>query len=267
MSWIIAFFCILLVVLLIIPIVQSAEFFSQVLPSQWLQMEWLPELGQFGFGISFSGSLLLSFLTLPLTLVMAWLLAYQISRCKRSVINLIAMSIIQTWSSLPSVIIGVWAISELVPLIRDIAGSGYCLLSATLGLTVFLTPAISLLFMQSYEEYENVYGDLEEAYELSWWQRTAYFIRGCHGEITHISIYTFCRIFGETMIVLMLTGNSLLLPSSLFDPIRTMTATIALEMAYASGLHELSLFALSSVSIALLAILIVGGSCADKKAQ
>lgn len=266
MTILIALFCLLLIVLLVIPVAQSAGFFSQVSMSQWLQMEWLPEYGQFGFGLSFSGSLLLTLLTLPITLFAAWALAYQTLRCKRSVMHPIAVSIMQTWSSLPSVIVGVWAISQLVPIIRDIAGPGYCLLSASLGLAVFLTPAISLLFMQAYEEYENVYGDLEEAFELSWWERTAYFIRGCRSEITHTAIYTFCRIFGETMIVLMLAGNSLQLPSSLFDPIRTMTATIALEMAYASGLHELALFALSTVSLVLLAFLTMGGIYADKKA-
>jgi len=39
------------------------------------------------------------------------------------------------------------------------------------------------------------------------------------------------RAFGETMIVLMATGNAALLSGSLFDPVRTMSATIGAEMA------------------------------------
>jgi phosphate transport system permease protein len=51
------------------------------------------------------------------------------------------------------------------------------------------------------------------------------------------------RALGETMAVLMVAGNVVQLPSSIFDPVRTLTANIALEMAYATGDHRSSLFA------------------------
>ena len=38
------------------------------------------------------------------------------------------------------------------------------------------------------------------------------------------------RVIGETMAVLMVTGNAAAIPSSIFDPVRTLTATIAAEM-------------------------------------
>ncbi|MEQ8801684.1 MAG: hypothetical protein RLP45_06570, partial [Haliea sp.] len=43
---------------------------------------------------------------------------------------------------------------------------------------------------------------------------------------------------GETMAVLMVAGNVVRLPDSLFTPVRTLTANIALEMSYASGDHR-----------------------------
>ena len=44
----------------------------------------------------------------------------------------------------------------------------------------------------------------------------------------------------------------------MFEGMRTLTATIALEMAYASDMHEISLFAMASVAIAvILGVLLV----------
>jgi phosphate transport system permease protein len=51
------------------------------------------------------------------------------------------------------------------------------------------------------------------------------------------------RAVGETMAVIMVAGNSVQMPHSLLDPVRTMTANIALEMGYAAGDHRAALFA------------------------
>jgi phosphate transport system permease protein len=54
------------------------------------------------------------------------------------------------------------------------------------------------------------------------------------------------RCVGETMAVLMATGHAVNLPTSLFDPVRTLTATIAAELGEAvrGGEHYKTLFAL-----------------------
>ena len=57
------------------------------------------------------------------------------------------------------------------------------------------------------------------------------------------------RAFGETMAVLMVTGNAAVMPGSILEPMRTITATIAAELGETSqgGLHYKSLFALGCV--------------------
>lgn len=62
------------------------------------------------------------------------------------------------------------------------------------------------------------------------------------------------RAIGETMAVVMVTGNSAMIPTSILAPIRTMTSNIVLEMGYASGDHQTALFATGMV----LFLLIVG---------
>ena len=65
------------------------------------------------------------------------------------------------------------------------------------------------------------------------------------------------RAIGETMAVLMVTGNVVQMPASLFDPIRTLTANIALEMAYAVHDHRASLF-VSGLALMLLIMILSG---------
>jgi phosphate transport system permease protein len=51
------------------------------------------------------------------------------------------------------------------------------------------------------------------------------------------------RALGETMAVLMVAGNVVQTPHSIFEPVRVLTANIALEMAYATGTHRAGLYA------------------------
>ena len=57
------------------------------------------------------------------------------------------------------------------------------------------------------------------------------------------------RVIGETMAVLMVTGNAAAIPDSIFDPVRTLTATIAAEMGETvrGGLHYRALFGIGLV--------------------
>jgi phosphate transport system permease protein len=64
---------------------------------------------------------------------------------------------------------------------------------------------------------------------------------------------------GETMAVLMVCGNIVQYPHNPFEPARTLTANIALEMGYASGSHSDALF-VSALILMLASIVIVWGS-------
>jgi ABC-type phosphate transport system permease subunit len=55
------------------------------------------------------------------------------------------------------------------------------------------------------------------------------------------------RAAGETMAVILVAGNSAQIPRGLFDSVRTLTSTIALEMGYASGRHGSVLFSIGVV--------------------
>jgi phosphate transport system permease protein len=63
------------------------------------------------------------------------------------------------------------------------------------------------------------------------------------------------RAVGETMAVIMVLGNAVALPSSILDPVRTLTTNIGIEMGYASGEHQQALFATGIVLLFIIMIL------------
>jgi phosphate transport system permease protein len=63
------------------------------------------------------------------------------------------------------------------------------------------------------------------------------------------------RAIGETMAMIMVIGNSIIIPDSIFSPARTLTGTLALELKYAAGLHWNALFATGVVLFVFILIL------------
>lgn len=247
----------ILAAIFLFPFYKSYPFFVNVPVGQWFAMEWQPSMGSYGFGSSVLGSFYLALLSLPLAMMLGWIFCLQLSQMKSNLAKCTTVALLETWISIPSVVIGVWAIAELVPMIRSISGSGYSVLTASIGLTVFILPTTTLLFFRAYKDYQTQYKQLEESLGLNSIEKTEMFFRTQLGSILSISNYSLCRIFGETMVVLMLSGNSIQIPGSPFEGVRALTATISLEMAYATGNHELSLFALSVVAISLVLLILL----------
>jgi phosphate transport system permease protein len=63
------------------------------------------------------------------------------------------------------------------------------------------------------------------------------------------------RAIGETMAVIMTAGNALKIPTSILDPLRTLTGNIALELSYATGDHRQGLFSTGVVLLVIIMIL------------
>jgi len=72
------------------------------------------------------------------------------------------------------------------------------------------------------------------------------------------------RAIGETMAILMVCGNQIRIPGSVFDPVRTLTANIALEMAYATGSHRSALFVSGLVLLVMIVALVSAAEWVSK---
>lgn len=166
-------------------------------------------------------------------------------------------SLIEILAGVPSVIYGLWGLTVLAPLIRLWQPPGQSLLAGILILALMILPTVALLSDSALRAVPRSYLDGAAALGLSRWAS----IRGvalpaaAAGIVSAVLLAT-GRALGETMAVLMVSGNVVRAPGSLFDPVRTLTANIALELGYALDHHRAALFVSGLVLMAMTAVLV-----------
>ncbi len=164
--------------------------------------------------------------------------------------------LIELLAGIPSVVYGFWGLVVLVPLIAEIQPPGPSLLAGILILTIMILPTITLMADASLANVPQQYVRGAAALGLPRWAtiRGVVFPAAKSGLFTGVILET-GRAIGETMAILMVCGNVVQIPTSIFDPIRTLTANIALEMAYALGDHRAALFVSGLVLMAMIVAL------------
>ncbi len=165
--------------------------------------------------------------------------------------------LLELLTGIPSVVFGLWGLLVLAPLIRQWHPPGQSLLAGVLILTVMILPTVALLSESSLNSVPRAYLRGAAALGLSRWAT----IRGvvlpaARGGIVTAVLLATGRAIGETMAVLMVAGNVVQVPHSVFDPVRTLTANIALELGYAMDIHRSALFVSGLVLMMMLAALI-----------
>ncbi|GAA6615632.1 phosphate ABC transporter permease subunit PstC [Scytonema sp. NUACC26] len=165
--------------------------------------------------------------------------------------------LIELLAGIPSVVYGFWGLVVLVPAIGKIHPPGPSLIAGIAILTVMILPTIALVADASLAKVPTSYLQGATALGLTRWT-TIYrvvFPAAKSGLFTGLILET-GRAIGETMAVLMVCGNVVQVPKSLFDPMRTLTANIALEMAYATGDHRSALFVSGLVLMGAIVLLV-----------
>ncbi len=165
--------------------------------------------------------------------------------------------LIELLAGIPSVVYGFWGLVVLVPLIGAIHPPGPSLLAGIVILTIMILPTIALMADANLANVPQQYLRGAAALGLPRWAtiRRVVFPAAKSGLFTGVILET-GRAIGETMAILMVCGNVVQTPHSLFDPMRTLTANIALEMAYALGDHRAALFVSGLVLMAMIAALV-----------
>lgn len=160
-------------------------------------------------------------------------------------------------AGIPSVVFGLWGLTALVPLISAWEPPGTSLLAATLVLALMILPTILLAADSALAA---VPGELRRGAAALGLARHAIIIRvllpAARAGIAGGVLLAAARALGETMAVLMVAGNIVQVPTSLFDSVRVLTANMALEMAYATGDHRAALFVSGMLLTVLVAVLV-----------
>jgi phosphate ABC transporter permease protein PstC len=210
-------------------------------------LTWAPSLGKYGLLPMIAGSAVVTAGALVIGLPLGLACAITLAEIAPARVRTVLKPTIEVLAGVPSVVYGFIGMEVLVPVIRQapvLGGPGYSALAASIILAVMVLPTIIGISIDAIEAVPRSYREGSLALGATQWQTiTGVVLPAARSGIVAAVILGMGRAVGETMAVIMVAGNSVQLPHSLLDPVRTLTANIALEMGYASGMHAQALFA------------------------
>ncbi len=196
---------------------------------------WRPLAGEFGFWPFIISSVWVTFLGLIFTAPICLLSAIYLTQYGSKRLLGMMQPVIDILAGIPSVIYGVWGILLIVPavgrLLAPLLGietSGFSILAGGFVLAVMLIPFILNILI---EIFRTVPRDLFEAslsLGASKWHTIKHVLLGktFPGIISAFGL-GLSRAFGETIAVLMVVGNVVAIPKTIFDPGYPLPALIA----------------------------------------
>jgi phosphate transport system permease protein len=165
--------------------------------------------------------------------------------------------LVELLAGIPSVVYGFWGLIVLTPMVRQWQPPGQSLLAGMLILALMILPTVALLSEAGLRSVPREYLQGASALGLSRWGTVwGVAIPAARGSIATALVLATARAIGETMAVLMVSGNVVQVPRSVFDPVRTLTANIALELGYALDFHRSALFVTGLLLMVVVVILV-----------
>ena len=216
--------------------------------------DWYPLEGEFGIFPMIVGSLAVTAGAMVIGVTLGLGCAVLLTQfCPPRMVAVIKPSI-ELLAGIPSVVYGFIGVVILVPLIRDtLGGPGLSVLAASIVLGVMILPTVTSISIDALRAVPRAYREGSIALGATEWQTTHMVVlKAARSGIVAAVILGMGRAIGETMAVIMVAGNTLELPHSILDPVRTLTSNIALEMGYAAGDHRQALFATGVVLFAVI---------------
>ncbi len=217
---------------------------------------WRPTQGQFGILPMIIGSLAVTIgsllLAVPLGIACAILLAEVAPLKVRSLLR----PAVELLVGIPSVVYGLVGLIILVPAVREIGGTGFSVLTASLVLMAMVLPTIISVSEDAIRAVPRRYKEGSLALGATQWQTIWHvLVPAARSGIGASVVLGMGRAIGETMAMIMVIGNAILIPKSPLDPARTLTGNIAVEINYASGTHQSALFATAIVLLVFIILL------------
>ncbi|MEO0078278.1 MAG: phosphate ABC transporter permease subunit PstC [candidate division WOR-3 bacterium] len=198
------------------------------------------------------GSLVTTTIALVIAIPLGVASAVFISERLKGWVRVTVKTLVELFAGFPSVVIGFFGLVVLAPFIARVFNvpSGLNTLNAGLVLALMSLPTIISVSDDALRVVPHSYR--EAAYALgatSWTTALRVVLPAARSGILAAVMLGFGRAIGETMAVLMVAGNAPLMPKSLFDPVRTITSTIAIELGESAfgDTHFYALFALGFV--------------------
>ncbi|MED4400207.1 phosphate ABC transporter permease subunit PstC [Metabacillus fastidiosus] len=165
---------------------------------------------------------------------------------------------VQLLAGIPSVLYGVFGLAVIVPFLQNNLGlaKGQSLLAVILVLAIMMLPTVVTVSETAIRAVPKAYREGSLALGVS--EIGTIFkvvVPAAKSGILTAVVLGMGRAIGETMAVILVAGNSLIIPTSLTDSVRPLTTNIALEMGYAAGTHQEMLFATGIVLFSFILLL------------
>lgn len=217
--------------------------------------EWFPTATPaplFGFLPLITGTLWVSFFAILIALPFGLAVSVYMSEVSNHKVRNLLKPVIELLSGIPSVVYGFFGLIVIVPLIQNVFNLpvGETGLAGSIVLAIMALPTIITVSEDAMRNCPRAMREASLALGANKWQTiykvvVPYSISG----ITSGVVLGIGRAIGETMAVLMVTGNAAVIPTTILEPLRTIPATIAAELgeAPAGGAHYQALFLLGVV--------------------
>ena len=235
-----------------VPAVGEIGFFDFIFGTHWK-----PSSGEFGIFPMIVASVYVTggaiIIGVPIGLLTAVFLA---KYCPKKLYKVIK-PLINLLASIPSIVYGFFCLVVVVPIIQELTNtSGKGILTASILLGIMILPTIINTAESSIRAVPDMY--YEGALALGATKERSIFktvIPAAKSGIMSGIILGIGRAIGETMAVVMIAGNTPIMPKGITSSVRTLTSNIVMEMAYSSGLHQKALIATAMVLFVFILII------------
>lgn len=220
--------------------------------------EWVPSNDKFGILPMILGSLYATIGSLIIGAPIGILTATFIVEVAPKGISKLISPAVELLAGIPSVLYGVFGVAFIVPNIQKIfkLPKGQSLFAVIIVLSVMMLPTIITISETAIKSVPKVYKEGSLALGASKTETTfKVILPAARSGILAAVVLGVGRAIGETMAVILVAGNSPVIPKSIMDSVRLLTTNIALEMGYAFGTHQEMLFATGVVLFMFILIL------------
>jgi phosphate transport system permease protein len=197
--------------------------------------DWAPSDGKFGFLPFIVSSLWVTIVALIVSMPLCLLAAIYLSQFAPKWMLKIMHPVIDILAGIPSVVYGVWALLVIVPFVRNVAAPmfhaesvGYCILSGALILAVMSIPYILNMLLEVFRQIPIELGEASLALGSTKWEtiKKIFIRKGATGILSAYGL-GFSKALGETLAVMMVIGNVVQIPHSVFDAGYPLPALVA----------------------------------------
>ena len=234
-----------------------------------LGTEWRPSNDIYGIWPMIVGSIYVTAGSLLIGVPIGILTAIFLARfCPKGLYKIIKPAV-GLMAGIPSVVYGFFGLVVLVPLVRELfGGRGMSVLTASLLLGLMLLPTIIGVAETSIRAVPESY--YEGALALGATHERSVFcavVPAAKSGIFAGVVLGVGRAIGETMAIKMVAGNQPVVPGSILDGVRTLTANLVIEMGYAADLHREALIATAVVLFVFILIINLSFSLLKRRSK